>query len=149
MSGSPLVKSFLVAVLLMVMAYVTAMLTGDDAQYKPSEGASEVAKDLAPCRVSVLFSHQPSEFSVSHLGEEVFSTQVVEDSQCEFDLNLPIAELTEGIDLVLAPKWGIDTQNTAVAVTLEPEGLEAREHTAWFSGGAPAVLTFTWPSSDE
>jgi len=147
MRGSPLIKTFLVAIFLVVLAFVIIKLTGEHSTFDAPEVSQEIG-DTAACHVAILFAHQPAAFAVSHLGEVIYSTDASDSLEAEFDFRLPLDEITEGIDLVLTPKWPESTPRTAVAFTLEPEGLESHEQTTWFSGNQPAIFTFSWPSID-
>ncbi|MCB1228523.1 MAG: hypothetical protein KDK99_22150 [Verrucomicrobiales bacterium] len=143
MRGFPPLQILLLVIGFGMLAVPLARLTFGTG-VEPQVEVAEVNEDRTQVRSTRLWlrwAHEPSELAL-RMGE-VDLLEGVDLSQQPLEVDLSLED--GGVELELEAQWPDGTPNTAITVSLEPDGLERQEMTQWSDEGElDEFLTFEW-----
>ena len=149
MQGNPLKELILVLVLVALLAPVILKLTGD-----PNLAATDSdptipteTSELTPTVVRLQFAHAPRQVVLTapvSNGQAAPLWVVEGETGTDFDKELSFDLGERLLGLPLSVTWPEGTSRTAVTITIEPEGYEAREVTFWGEGELNEFIEVHW-----
>ena len=144
MRGSPPLHLVIFGVVFAALAVPLAQLTFSRPPVVSVEApAAHAAKTRTYIRFR--FAHAPLSASVKLDGRELVpaDSASLRSSTVEFQSDLAIPR--EGLELVVNVTWPEGTPDTAFAIELEPDGLDAQSQTRWSTGSKlEDVFNFQW-----
>jgi hypothetical protein len=142
---SPLRATMVAALLLAAAAVPLAKLTGRAEAPQPSAEPSIPRTGSLPCVLRLRTFDPLENLSLRAAdGTLLFSTSTLPPGETEHDITLPIIDQEAALHL----RAHAGSKDTAVSVTLLPDGLE--DKTLWLdgTGGVDGTLRFDWNPPD-
>ncbi len=139
MQGKPLRELILVMVLVALLAPVIVRITRVPERATRTPIAEQKQEQMVATIVRIQFAHAPI---FAAFGTDVELTARRHATQYEFERELDFSDRL--IEWPFTVKWPEGTPHTAVTVTLEPEGLEARQLTFWGEGQLNEFIELHW-----
>jgi hypothetical protein len=95
--------------------------------------------------IRLRFAHAPLSASVKLDGRELVDAKFAPSSSSTVEFQSDLSIPKEGLELVVNVTWPEGTPDTAFAVELEPDGLDAQAQTRWSTGAKlEDVFNFQW-----
>ena len=145
MFGSPL-KATLIIALLFGLGAGSALfvLTRPEKVEQSVEIETDIVEEEGiPCWLTVRSAHPMSPVRIYH-GKEELELDNLSEREAEGEL-----EAGKEVTLKLIVKWADDAPETAVLVSIEPEGQATQEVTLWAQRRLTQEITFTLEDIDE
>ena len=145
MQGNPLRELILVLVLAALLVPVILRLTSDRAPAVADAGPVEVAQpvELTPTTIRMQFAHAPKEVVVKHAEDSTLRFDVSgRDTSIGTELQMDLSD--RALEMPVTVTWPEGTPRTAVTITIEPDGLDAREVTFWSEGELNEWIEVNW-----
>jgi hypothetical protein len=143
MRGSPPLHLVIFGIVFAALAVPLAQLTFSRAPAVTMGAAAEVAKTRTYIRFR--FAHAPVSASVKLDGRELVAAKFAPPSNSTVEFQSELSIPKEGLELVVNVTWPEGTPDTAFAVELEPDGLDAQSQTRWSTGAKlEDVFNFQW-----
>ena len=140
MRGSPLLRTILVLIVLILAAVPVWKLTRPAIVAVVAEDSTPASK--AGVRIGLTFANAPLDFQLLHLGKVIWEGKSPgATASKDFEMEFP----KEGIDLEIKAGWPSGTTISAVRVTVTVGNGTALERSAWGTGSVDEVLTFREP----
>ncbi|MEM7390823.1 MAG: hypothetical protein AAF492_00625 [Verrucomicrobiota bacterium] len=111
-------------------------VAGPEEDPPPTSNRMEVFADLR-------FVHEPLDFSIDQDGQRLWSKG--EESGRAFSGAFSVALIKGVCELSVQAHWPEGTGETAVELTLEPSGKDARRSTLWGEVHLDDWVEFSWP----
>ena len=137
MHGSPLLRSVLMIVALLLTAFPLWNLTHKS---EPRIAATTVVPSVkTKVHIDLTFVHPPTQFQLLQFGKTIWEKQSPGTKEGkEFEMEFP----KEGIDLEIKAQWPSGTDVSAVRVAITQGNQESIEKSAWGRATLDEVLTF-------
>ncbi len=145
MQGNPLKELILVLVLVALLAPVIFRLTTDRTPAAPDDGpvVGVQPAELTPTTVRMQFAHPPHEVVLKYSEDTTLRIDISgRDSISETELQLDLSD--QVVEMPVSVTWPERTPRTAVTITIEPEGMDAREVTFWGEGSLDEFIELSW-----
>jgi hypothetical protein len=143
MRGSPPLHLVIFGIVFAALAVPMAQLTFSRAPAVTMGRAAEVATTRTYIRFR--FAHAPLSASVKLDGRELVAAKFAPPSSSTVEFQSDLSIPKEGLELVVNVTWPEGTPETAFAVELEPDGLDAQSQTRWSTGAKlDDVFDFQW-----
>ena len=147
MRGSPPLQLLFVALGLLAFAWPLHRLTAgrDGAPGAGSSMAGKVkaADDSVKATVFVRFAHRPESVEILQGPASLWKAERPENSPVEVPVTISIHD--EAAELTVRATWPAGSPETAIGLTVEPDGHEGRESTVWsVDGSVDRVVAFQW-----
>ncbi len=148
MRGSPPLQLLIVTLGLLAFAWPLRRLTAE----RPVQAAAPVAPAGAAVRpgtsavhatLFVRFAHRPEKVEVLDAHGSLWKAEQPEVSPVEVPLQVVVEN--DAAELTVRAQWPAGTPETALGLTLEPDGRESRETTVWSAEtGLERIVLFQW-----
>ena len=120
------------------MAVPLAQLTFAKPKVAPPAARQKAASKLIPSLLRIRCVPGPTSVSLKLGDRELLPASARETSA---DLDIP----ADGVEFILSATWPEGTADTALALEIQPEGLDTKSETRWSSGSQMTeVISFQW-----
>lgn len=137
MTKSPLTVTLIPLVPLAALAWPLSHVLNQD-PYQPVEPEVEVSDSPLVTAQLYLKSAHPFQQVKARIGEFTWTFEPEDYVQ---EIQYPSGST---LTLIVTVTWPPETPESAVLLTLEPEGRPSREHTLWGRNEVTEPITFTW-----
>ncbi|HMO49699.1 MAG TPA: hypothetical protein PKE26_02640 [Kiritimatiellia bacterium] len=144
MRGSPFIQWSAFAALWLLLLIPIVRVTRPEALAPGNDTIRQTDTEKHPAWVSLRFSRLPESFTLLHLDETVWTETQPRDRY--LTRIIPLALDRFGTELHLIAE--LPDGETAVEITVEPDGRERRAQTLWITGPADDPVFFTWGIDD-
>ena len=142
MHGSPITRTVVVVIVLLLMGIPLMRMTGKTAAGQGT-GVRQVApeqRSISTVHLGVTFVPRAARFEVDYLGKTIWKSDVMSESAT---MEVPMIVPKEGVDLEYKVEWPAGTTGqTAARLSVAVGNAEATEKTLWGTGNVDDVLTF-------
>lgn len=144
MQGHPLKQLLLTLLLVALLVPVILRLTGGAQPATPQQvDKGRQQGELTPVTIRLQFAHPPELVLLKDRATPLWTIEG-EGTTSQFELQRSL-DLTEGLlELPVEVRWPEGTPETALTLSIEPEGMEAREVTLWGSATLNEFIELHW-----
>lgn len=146
MKGRPLIQVLLFAVAWGLLALPLVRLTGARPPAASADREAEIpGGEHTSAWISVDCTHRPLSLVLTMPdGRVLFDLDAVQAPGLSWEIEALLPDLLHHLELLLLATWPSGTGHTVVRVTVEPDGLPARESNVWVLRGIDTALEFSW-----
>lgn len=143
MRGYPPVHLLILMLAFGAMAVPLAHLTFAKPGVAAPGARPKADSKLIPSLLRLRFAHKPKSISLTLGGHELLSAPSFDSLTFEMTTGLDIP--ADGIEFILSAEWPDGTQDTALTLEIQPDGLDTKTETRWSLGASMTeVISFQW-----
>jgi hypothetical protein len=111
---------------------------------KRTATAPKADADSIPTRILIRYAHQPKTLSLKYGDLELVPKEATFPAST-IELKANFNRPSDGIEMTVAATWPQGTPDTALAIELEPDGLDSKAQTRWSTGlQVSEIISFNW-----